>query len=106
MTAASVDTRVRVERLLNIIATAWPLNFALMAKGTSPAFMEVLWEEALRTRCVSSVGVRSAIERKWRGGAVGVVGVEYVRREALERCCRAVLAGRRCADEGILILAN
>lgn len=106
MTAASVDTRVRVERLLNIIATAWPLNFALRAKGTSPALRAVLWEEALRTRWVSSVGVRSAMERKWRGEALGVAGVEYARREALESCCRAALAGRSCVDGGILILVN
>ena len=50
--------------------------------GTEPDLMVVLWEEALRTRVVSSVGVRSAMESKWRGAkgeVAGVAGEEYVR---------------------------
>jgi hypothetical protein len=43
-----------------------------------PDLREVLWEEALRTRVVSSEGVRSAIERKWRGAKGEVCGVEGV----------------------------
>lgn len=71
--------------------------------------MAVLWEEALRTRVVSSAGVRSAMESKWRGAkgeVAGVAGEEWLRFEALERCCRAALAGRIWAVEGILDWIN
>lgn len=63
-TAASVETRVRVERLLNIIATVLPVRLLSTFLGIEPDLMEALWEDALRTRVVSSVGVSSAIERK------------------------------------------
>jgi hypothetical protein len=63
-TAASVETRVRVERLLNIMATVLPVKLLRMFLGMDPDLMEVLWEEALRTRVVSSLGVRSAMESK------------------------------------------
>jgi hypothetical protein len=67
---------VRVERLLNIIATVLLVRLPSRFLGTAPDLMEVLWEEALRTRVVSSAGVRSAIERKWRGANGEVWGVE------------------------------
>jgi hypothetical protein len=66
-TAASVETRVRVLRLLNIIATVLPDREPRRFLGTEPDLMALLWDEALRTRTVSSVGVRSAIDSKWRG---------------------------------------
>lgn len=68
VTAASVETRVRVERLLNIIATVFPERAPWRLWGTpDPDLMEVLEEDALRMRVVSSAGVRSAMERRWRG---------------------------------------
>lgn len=75
-TAASVETRVRVLRLLNIIATVLPLREPNKLLGTEPDLMEVLWDEALRTRVVSSAGDRSAIERRCRGAKGEVCGVE------------------------------
>jgi len=80
-TAASVETRVRVLRLLNIIATVLPLREPSRFLGTDPDLMAVLWELALRTRVVSSAGVRSAIERKCRGAKGEVAGVEGVELE-------------------------
>jgi hypothetical protein len=73
--------------------------------------MEVLWEEAFRTRVVSSEGVISAIERKCRGAKGDVRGVEgagleYERREALVSCCRATFAGWSCVAVGILNLGQ
>lgn len=76
-------------RLLNIIATVLPVREPRRVLGTEPDLMAVLWEEALRTRVVSSVGVRSAIESKCRGakGEVGgVTGEEKVLFEVWERC--------------------
>lgn len=55
---------MRVERLLNIIATVLPVREPWREDGTEPDLMEVLWEEALRTRVVNSAGVRSAMERR------------------------------------------
>ena len=67
---------MRVERLLNIMAIVLPVKLPSTLLGIAPDFMEVLWEDALRTRVVSSVGVRSAIERKWRGANGEVWGVD------------------------------
>lgn len=75
VTAASVETRVRVERLLNIIAMVLPERAPWSWGGVVPDLMAVLEEEALRTRVVSSVGVRSAMERRWRGAKGEVSGV-------------------------------
>lgn len=77
-TAASVETRVRVLRLLNIIATLLPERELRRFEGMEPDLMAVLWEEALRTRVVNSEGVRSAIERRCRGANGDVEGVEGV----------------------------
>lgn len=75
VTAASVETRVRVERLLNIIATVLPERAPWRLVGVVPDLMAALEDEALRTRVVSSVGVRSAMERRWRGAKGEVRGV-------------------------------
>lgn len=74
--APSVLTRVRVERLLNIIATVWSRSLCWRLEGTEPDLTADLWEEALRTSWVSSCGVRSAMERRWRGAKGEVCGVE------------------------------
>ena len=66
-TAASVLTRVLVERFENIIAIVLPRREFWRFEGMEPDFTAALWVEALRTRVVSSRGVRSAIERRWRG---------------------------------------
>lgn len=81
-TAASVDTRVRVDRFEKVNATVLPRRLFWTAGGVLPDLIADLCEEALRTRVVSSWGVRSAIERRWRGakGDVwGVAGEEYAR---------------------------
>lgn len=71
-----METRVRVERLLNIIAIVWPLKLPSRLLGIDPDFMDVLWDEAFRTRVVNSAGVRSAMERRCRGANGEVGGVE------------------------------
>ena len=43
-----------------------------------PDLMEVLKEDAFRTRVVSSDGVRSAMERRWRGANGEVCRVDGV----------------------------
>jgi hypothetical protein len=80
-TAASVETRVRVLRLLNIIATVFPLREPRRFLGTDPDLMAVLEEAALRTRVVSSAGVRSAIDKKCRGAKGDVADVEGIELE-------------------------
>lgn len=67
---------MRVERLLNIMAIVFPLREPARLLGIEPDFTAVLEEEALWTRAVSSAGVRSAMERKWRGAKGEVIGVE------------------------------
>ena len=74
--ADSVLTRVRVERLVNIMAIFLPRSDAWRCFGSGwPDLMADLWADALRMSFVSSAGVRSAVERKWRGanGEVGFV---------------------------------
>lgn len=67
MIAASVDTRVRVDLLLNVIAIVWPFKEVERDSGVSPDLIASLWERAFWTRVVNSSGVRSAIERRCRG---------------------------------------
>jgi hypothetical protein len=74
-TAASVETRVRVERLENVSATVLPRSEFWMEGGVCPDLTAFLWDEALRIRVVSSWGVRSAIERRCRGAKGEVWGV-------------------------------
>lgn len=90
-TAASVDTRVRVLRLLNVIATVFPVNAPSNDLGIDPDLMACLCEEAFRINVVSSAAVRSAIDRRCRGanGEVDrVAELEYLR----------VLECRHCND--------
>lgn len=74
VTAASVLTRVRVLRLLNIMAMVWPESLPARDAGVVPDFSADLWEEALLMRVVNSAGLRSAIERRWRGAKGEVTG--------------------------------
>jgi hypothetical protein len=67
VTAASVLTLVLVLRLENIIAIVLPESLPARAGGVTPDLMAVLWEDALWRRVLNSAGVRSAIERRWRG---------------------------------------
>jgi hypothetical protein len=74
-TAASVETRVLVLRFENIIATVLPVRVPCRELGIEPDLMACLCEAALRTRVVSSVDVRSAMERRWRGAKGEVKGL-------------------------------
>ena len=79
------------------MATVLPARLPSTLLGIAPDLREVLWEDALRTRAVSSVGVRSAMERKWRGanGEVwGAAALEWLRVEAFDSWWRALPAGR------------
>lgn len=67
VTADSVETRVRVLLLENIMAIVLPVRLPVRSGGVEPDLMAVLWEDALRMRVVNSAGVRSAMERRWRG---------------------------------------
>lgn len=79
-TAPSVDTLVRVLRLLKVMATVLPANAVRKLCGISPVpdltSSLCLW--ALRTRVVSSAGVKSAVESRCRGanGEVGGAAAE------------------------------
>lgn len=70
-TAPSVEILVLVLRLLNIMATDWPVSVPMIDKGIEagpePGFMYFLIVWALRIRVTSSVEVRSAMDRKCRG---------------------------------------
>lgn len=63
-TAASVETRVLVLRLLNIMATVSPFKVSNIEIGIEPDLTACLCEWALRTRVVSSEEERSAMERR------------------------------------------
>jgi cobalamin synthase len=66
---------VRVLSLLKVRATVLPASALRREMGTSLVdLMTVLWWWAFRTRVLSSVGVRSAIERRCRGAKGDVVG--------------------------------
>lgn len=67
MIAASVETRVRVERFENMIAIVWPFMEVERESGVSPDLMDSLCDRAFWTRVVSSAGVRSAMDRRCRG---------------------------------------
>jgi hypothetical protein len=67
VTAASVDTRVRVLRLLNIMAIVCPARLLDRVLGVWPDLTAVLYEDALRTSLVNSLGLRSAMDVRWRG---------------------------------------
>ena len=86
-TAPSVLTRVRVLRLLKIMAMVLPERVPRIEVGIEPDLMACLWEWALRTRVVSSAEERSAIERRDRGakGEVGAAVGEVERRRICVR---------------------
>lgn len=63
-TAPSVDILVLVLRLLKVMATVLPLSAPARPGGVEPDLMAFLCAAALRTSVVSSVGVRSAMERR------------------------------------------
>lgn len=67
VTAASVDTRVRVLRLLNIMATVWPMSAVASPVGARPALTACFRDAALRTKAESSPGVRSLMDIKCLG---------------------------------------
>lgn len=73
-TAPSVETLVRVLRLLKVMATVLPDSAPSRFLGMEPDLITCLCEEALRTRVTSSCGVRSAIERRCRGAKGEVCG--------------------------------
>lgn len=89
--AASVETRVRVERLDIIIATVWPARDVARGRGVALVdFIEFLWATAFRIKVVSSGVDRSARDMRCRGangevaGVVAVAGEEeYARRHVL-----------------------
>lgn len=67
---------MRVERLEKVIAMVWPVRALAWVFSGEPDLRRRLWVEALRTRVVSSLGVRSAMERRWRGAKGEVCGVD------------------------------
>ena len=80
-TAPSVDTRVRVLRLLKVMATVLPCSAvgSWPESWPAPDLTVVLCWWAFRTSAVSSVGERSAMESRCRGAkgdVAGAVGVE------------------------------
>lgn len=75
-TAPSVETLVLVLRLLNMMATDWPVSAPRTDTGIEPDFMDCLITWAFRIRVTSSAEVRSAIDRKCRGTIGRFWGVE------------------------------
>ena len=69
----------------NIIATVLPVKVPSRDCGIEPDLMACLCDAALRTRVVSSAGVRSAMESRWRGakGEVREVAGEVYARDIL-----------------------
>lgn len=78
--------------MLKIIATVCPANEPIRLWGIEPDLMARLCEEALRTRVVNSAGVKSAIERRWRG-AKGEVGGMAGDEGEVEEYWRTALVG-------------
>ena len=67
VTAASVETRVRVLRLLNIMATVLPVREVVSDVGALPALTACLRVAALRTKAVNSLGVNSLMDMRCLG---------------------------------------
>lgn len=94
-TAASVDTRVRVERFENINATVLP-SMGPWRLEASPDLMAFLALAALRTSEESSSLERSPIERKCLGGVDFVMGVgAAAAADMLRRRCSEVVVDRK-----------
>ncbi len=66
-TAASVETRVLVLRLLNNMATVWPAKPPWRELGVLPDLTAFLWEAAFSTSLVNSPADTSPIDMKCRG---------------------------------------
>jgi len=66
-----------------MMAIVWAKSLSFKLDGSEPDLTADLLAEALRTRAVSSWGVRSEMERKCRGAKGEVGGVEGVEGEAL-----------------------
>ena len=94
-TAASVDTRVRVDRLENIKAIVFPANAPCSEDGMFPDLIASFALDAWRTSVESSLGVRSAMDRKCRG-ANGEVG-RFAAGPAVDND-RVDINGRAAAD--------
>lgn len=104
--APSVDTLVRVLRLLKVMATVFPARAPRRVCGTSPVpdLMAVLWAPALRTSVVSSPGVRSAMERRCRGAKGDVCGaageeVDKHRRKLRTAAAEGRISGMMVCEE-------
>ena len=107
--ALSVLTLVRVERLFIMMAIVWPARAFWITAGVEPDLTEDLMEEALRIRVVSSAGVRSAIERRWRGAKGESSGeVENVRRTVIVwlKVRRQLVEGRGRRDVAITAMSE
>lgn len=63
-TAASVETRVLVERFENIKATVFPVMVPWRPAGMLPSLIACFARAASRTSVVSSLVVRSAMDKK------------------------------------------
>lgn len=74
------------------MATVFPDNEPIRFRGIEPDLIARLCEEALRTRAVNSAGVKSAIERRWRG-AKGEVGGMAGDEGEVEEYWRTTLVG-------------
>lgn len=67
VTAPSVDTRVRVLLLLNIMATVLPVRELPRPASLSAFVTSALEAAAFRRSFVNSAGVKSLIAKRWRG---------------------------------------
>jgi hypothetical protein len=74
---------VRVLRFEKAIAIVFPVSAPRSDLGIWPDLIARLCEAALRTRMVSSAGVKSVIDKRWRGANGEVYGcdgeLEYAR---------------------------
>ena len=75
-TAASVETRVLVLRLLKGMATVLPVKLPSIDFGIEPDLMAFLCETAFRINVTNSVELRSAMERRCRGANGEVSSME------------------------------
>lgn len=90
------------------MATVFPTSEPSRPSGTEPDLMARLWAAALRTSVVSSEGVRSAVERRWRGakGETGGTLSDWVtyRRRPVVSCWR--VRGRFWRRIGLIMLVD
>ena len=96
--APSVDTRVLVDRLENIIAMVLPARDDARFCDTKPDFIALLCKAALRIKVFSSVLERSLIDKKWRGAKGEIWGVDGVEGDGV------VAYARHCTRNGLRIV--